>query len=49
LEIIMDRLKREFGVECNEGAPQVAYKEAVTTAIDHREVFKKQSGGLTFL
>jgi len=45
LEIIMDRLKREFGVECNEGAPQVAYKEAVTTAIDHREVFKKQSGG----
>jgi elongation factor G len=45
LEIIMDRLKREFGVECNEGAPQVAYKEAVTTAIDHREVYKKQSGG----
>jgi elongation factor G len=45
LEIIMDRLKREFGVECNEGAPQVAYKEAVTTAIDHRELYKKQSGG----
>ena len=45
LEIIMDRLKREFGVECNEGAPQVAYKEAITSAIDHREVFKKQSGG----
>ena len=45
LEIIMDRLKREFGVECNEGAPQVAYKEAITSAVDHREVFKKQSGG----
>jgi len=45
LEIIMDRLKREFGVECNEGAPQVAYKEAITTAVEHREVFKKQSGG----
>ena len=45
LEIIMDRLKREFGVECNEGAPQVAYKESITTAVDHREVFKKQSGG----
>ena len=45
LEIIMDRLKREFGVECNEGAPQVAYKEAITSAVDHREIFKKQSGG----
>ena len=45
LEIIMDRLKREFGVECNEGAPQVAYKEAITAAIDHKEVYKKQSGG----
>jgi len=45
LEIIMDRLKREFGVECNEGAPQVAYKESITTAVEHREVFKKQSGG----
>ncbi len=45
LEIIMDRLKREFGVECNEGAPQVAYKEAITSSVDHREVFKKQSGG----
>jgi elongation factor G len=45
LEIIMDRLKREFGVECNQGAPQVAYKESITTAVDHREVFKKQSGG----
>jgi elongation factor G len=45
LEIIMDRLKREFDVECNQGAPQVAYKEAITTAIDHKEVYKKQSGG----
>jgi elongation factor G len=45
LEIIMDRLKREFGVDCNEGAPQVAYKECITSAVDHREVFKKQSGG----
>ncbi len=45
LEIIMDRLKREFGVECNEGAPQVAYREAITIAIDHKEVYKKQSGG----
>ena len=45
LEIIMDRLKREFGVECNEGAPQVAYKESITSAVDHREIFKKQSGG----
>ena len=45
LEIIMDRLKREFGVECNQGAPQVAYKEAITISVDHREVYKKQSGG----
>ncbi len=45
LDIIIDRLKREFGVECNQGAPQVAYKECITTAVDHREVFKKQSGG----
>jgi elongation factor G len=45
LEIIMDRLKREFGVDCNEGAPQVAYKECITSSVDHREVFKKQSGG----
>jgi elongation factor G len=45
LEILVDRLKREFKVECNQGAPQVAYKEAVTTMIEHREVFKKQSGG----
>ncbi len=45
LDIIIDRLKREFKVECNQGKPQVAYKEAVTTSFDHREVFKKQSGG----
>ena len=45
LDIIIDRLKREFGVECNQGAPQVAYKESITTSITHREVYKKQSGG----
>ncbi|MFP4366656.1 MAG: elongation factor G, partial [Bacteroidales bacterium] len=45
LEILVDRLKREFKVECNQGAPQVAYKEAITGSIQHREVFKKQSGG----
>ena len=45
LDIIIDRLKREFNVECNQGAPQVAYKEAITSNIDHREVYKKQSGG----
>jgi elongation factor G len=45
LEIIIDRLRREFKVECNQGAPQVSYKEAITTSSAHREVFKKQSGG----
>jgi elongation factor G len=45
LDIIIDRLKREFKVECNQGKPQVAYKEAVTTTFSGREVFKKQSGG----
>jgi len=45
LEIIVDRLVREFKVECNQGAPQVAYKENITKAVQHREVFKKQSGG----
>ncbi|HRP88818.1 MAG TPA: elongation factor G [Edaphocola sp.] len=45
LEIILDRMKREFKVEVNQGAPQVAYKEAFTAQISHREVFKKQSGG----
>ncbi|RYF44680.1 MAG: elongation factor G, partial [Chitinophagaceae bacterium] len=45
LEIIVDRMRREFKVEVNQGAPQVAYKEAFTLKIDHREVYKKQSGG----
>ncbi len=45
LEIIVDRLKREFKVECNQGAPQVNYKEALTSEVDHRERLKKQSGG----
>ncbi len=45
LEILIDRLKREFKVECNQGAPQVAYKEAITTGGEFREVFKKQTGG----
>ena len=45
LDIILDRLRREFKVECNQGAPQVAYKEAITISVDHRHVFKKQSGG----
>jgi len=45
LDIIIDRLKREFKVECNQGAPQVAYKEAVTGSVEHREVYKKQTGG----
>ncbi|MBR5644047.1 MAG: elongation factor G [Salinivirgaceae bacterium] len=45
LDILIDRLKREFKVEVNQGAPQVAYKEAITATVDHREVFKKQTGG----
>ncbi|MBL3655014.1 elongation factor G [Fulvivirga sediminis] len=45
LDIIMDRLRREFKVEVNQGAPQVAYKEDITTLVDHKEVYKKQSGG----
>ncbi len=45
LEILMDRLKREFNVECNQGIPQVNYREAITQSIEHREVFKKQTGG----
>jgi elongation factor G len=45
LDIIIDRLKREFKVECNQGAPQVNYKEAITGSVDHRETYKKQSGG----
>jgi len=45
LEIIVDRLKREFKVECNQGAPQVSYKESITGKANHREVYKKQTGG----
>jgi len=45
LEIIVDRLRREFKVEVNQGAPQVSYREAITASIDHREAYKKQSGG----
>ena len=45
LEIIVDRLRREFKVECNQGAPQVKYKEAITGNVEHREVYKKQTGG----
>ena len=45
LEIIIDRLKREFKVECNQGRPQVSYKEAISKAVEIREVYKKQSGG----
>ena len=45
LEIIIDRLKREFGVQCRVGKPQVAYKEAFTTTVEHHEIFKKQTGG----
>jgi len=45
LDILVDRLKREFKVEVNQGQPQVEYKEAITATADHREVYKKQSGG----
>ena len=45
LDIIVDRLRREFGVDINQGAPQVNYKEAITTSFQLREVFKKQTGG----
>ena len=45
LDIIIDRLKREFKVECNQGRPQVNYKEAITKTVELREVYKKQSGG----
>ena len=45
LEILLDRLKREFKVEANQGAPQVAYKEAIRSTVEHREVYKKQTGG----
>ncbi len=45
LEILVDRLKREFKVDCNQGAPQVAYREAITGTVEHRELFRKQTGG----
>ena len=45
LDIIVDRLRREFKVECNQGAPQVQYKEAISDTVNHREVYKKQTGG----
>ena len=45
LDIICDRLRREFKVEVNQGAPQVSYKEAITGSVEHREVYKKQTGG----
>ena len=45
LDIIIDRLKREFKVEINQGAPQVAYKEALRSNVEHKEVYKKQTGG----
>ena len=45
LDIIIDRLRREFKVECNQGAPQVTYKETITGSVEHKEVYKKQSGG----
>ena len=43
LEVLIDRMKREFNVECNQGQPRVAYKEAIFGSADHREVYKKQS------
>ena len=45
LEVLVDRLRREFSVECNQGAPQVNYKEAIRGSVEHREVYKKQTGG----
>jgi elongation factor G len=45
LEIIVDRLKREYKIECNTGTPQVSYKEAITASVKHHEVYKKQTGG----
>jgi elongation factor G len=45
LEVILDRLKREFNIEVNKGKPQVAYKEAITEQVRHREIYKKQTGG----
>jgi len=45
LEILLDRLRREFKIDCNQGIPQVTYKEAIANSVEHREVFKKQTGG----
>ena len=45
LDIIVDRMRREFGVEVNQGRPEVAYKEAITTTVQHHEIYKKQTGG----
>ncbi len=45
LDILIDRLKREFKVECSQGQPQVSYKEAITSSVNHRETYKKQTGG----
>lgn len=45
LDVLIDRLRREFKVEVNQGAPQVSYKETITGTVDHREVYKKQTGG----
>ncbi len=45
LEVLIDRLRREFGIECNQGKPQVAYKEALLNTVEHREIYKKQTGG----
>ena len=45
LDIILDRLRREFGVEVNQGRPEVAYKEAITKTVQHHEIYKKQTGG----
>lgn len=45
LEILIDRLRREFNIECYQGVPQVAYKEAITTSAEFREIFRKQTGG----
>ncbi len=47
LEILIDRLSREFNIQCNQGKPRVTYKEAITESVDHREIFEKQAGGKT--
>ncbi len=45
LDIIYDRLLREYSVDCNRGTPQVAYKETITEKVEYREIYKKQTGG----